>query len=382
MSDSHKHPSHDHEHDHSHDRDHAHDHAHEPAPEAPEMNEYAGTQALSDALRSSFVIVKVIMVGLVALFLFSGFFTVKPQEKAIILRFGKPVGELLNPGPHWALPSPIEEVIRIPVDQVQAVNSSTGWYATSAAAEAAGNEPPPGESLDPSRDGYLITGDQNLIHARATLRYRIADPPLGYVMNFANVPNLIQSAFDGALLFTASRYKVDDALTRDVAGFREAVRARMDELIAQQGLGIVVDQIDNVRIIAPRQLKAAFDRVLEAEVRRGKEINDARSYENQTVSKAQAGAESRRNVGQTERTRLVEFVAAEVERFTNNLPAWHANRELFTQQRQADLLRVVFTNAVEKTAVPERAGGNRTLWLQLSREPFTPKTLEQPKDTH
>jgi membrane protease subunit HflK len=379
MSDSDKHPQ-DRGHDHGHAHDH--DHAHEPAPAPPEMNEDAGTQALSDALRSSFVIVKVIMVGLVALFLFSGFFTVKPQEKAIILRFGKPIGELLNPGPHWALPSPIEEVIRIPVGQVQVVNSSIGWYGTTAAAEAAGNEPPPGESLDPLRDGYLITGDQNLIHARATLRYRIADPPLGYVMNFANAANLVKSSFDSALVYAASRYQVDDVLTRDAAGFRELIRARMDDLIAQQGLGIVVDQIADVRIIPPRQLKAAFARVGEAETRRGTEINNARSYENQTVSKARAEAEARRNAGETERTRLVKFVAAEVERFTNNLPAWRANRELFVQQRQADVMRVVFTNAVEKTALPERADGKRTLWLQLSREPFTPKTLEQPKDTH
>jgi membrane protease subunit HflK len=323
----------------------------------------------------------------VAVFLFSGFFTVKPQEQAVLLRFGKPAGgpdgQLLKPGPHWAFPYPIDEVIRIPVGQVQAVNSTVGWYATTMAAEAAGNEPPPGESLDPIRDSYLLTGDENIVHARATLRYRIAEPALRYVLDFANASNLVQNAFDNALIYAAAGFRVDDALTRDLAGFRETVRARMEELNSRHNLGITVDQIDNVRLIPPRQLKAAFDRVLEAEVRRSKDINDARSYENQTVSKAVAEAEARRNAGQTERTRLVEFVAAEVERFTNNLPAFRFNRDLFVQQRQTEVLRVIFTNAVEKTAVPERAeGGKRTLWLQLSREPFKPKPLDQPKEEH
>src|ERR1043166_2263930 len=75
-----------------------------PAPTSPtpEAAEDAGTQALSDALQRCFAIIKVIMIGLVVVFLFSGFFTVGTQEKAVILRFGIPVGggdgKLLSPG--------------------------------------------------------------------------------------------------------------------------------------------------------------------------------------------------------------------------------------------------------------------------------------------
>lgn len=377
----------------SHDHSHPHGpgqqpgHKQDPSPPAPEGAEDAGSQALSDALRSSFNIVKVIMVGLVVVFLFSGFFVVGPQEKAIVLRFGVPVGggdgKLLGPGPHWAFPPPIDEVVRIPVGQVQSVSSTVGWYGTTAANEAAGTEPPPAESLQPVADGYLLTGDVNIIHARATLRFRIAEPGLRYMLQFASASNLVQSAFDNALLFAAARYKVDDALTRDQAGFREAARHRLQELVEQQELGITELQIDNAQVIPPRQLKDAFARVSEAEVRRSKELNDARSYENQTLSKAKADAEARKNVGETERTRLVEFVAADVERFTNNLPAWRANRDLFVQQRQAEVLRTIYTNAQEKTVAPQPGpGSSRTLWLQINREPAKPRVLELPKDDH
>src|SRR5262245_45530806 len=58
----------------------------------PEAVEDSGTQALAEALRSSFAIVKVIMVGLLLAFLFSGLFTVSQQERAVLLRFGVPVG--------------------------------------------------------------------------------------------------------------------------------------------------------------------------------------------------------------------------------------------------------------------------------------------------
>ena len=76
------------EHSH-HDHDHSHDHPHS----TPDTPVDAGSQALAEALRSSFAIVKVVMVLLVLVFLASGFFQVGPQEQAIILRFGKPVGE-------------------------------------------------------------------------------------------------------------------------------------------------------------------------------------------------------------------------------------------------------------------------------------------------
>ena len=106
-----------HEHDHS---AHAHEHS---APTPPVTPDDAGSQALAEALRSSFAIVKFVMVLLVALFFVSGIFQVGPQEKAVILRFGKPVGEgekaLLGPGLHWSFPYPIDEVVRIPITEIQ-----------------------------------------------------------------------------------------------------------------------------------------------------------------------------------------------------------------------------------------------------------------------
>ena len=98
-----------------------HSHSHPPNdPERPiDTPVDAGSQALSEALRSSFAIVKFVMVALVIVFLGSGFFQVGPQEQAIILRFGKPVGEgrdaLLGPGLHWSFPYPIDKYEKVPI---------------------------------------------------------------------------------------------------------------------------------------------------------------------------------------------------------------------------------------------------------------------------
>src|SRR5689334_9828543 len=85
----------------------------------PERPVDAGSEALTEALRSSFGIIKVVMVLLVVVFLGSGFFTVEPQEQAMIIRLGKPVGEgqkaLLGPGLHWSYPYPIDEYVKVPI---------------------------------------------------------------------------------------------------------------------------------------------------------------------------------------------------------------------------------------------------------------------------
>lgn len=361
------------------DHDHSPNGLPEPAP-LPETPVDAGSQALAEALRSSFAIVKFVMVLLVLVFLASGFFTVGPQERAIVLRFGKPQGEgekaLLAPGKlHWSFPYPIDECVKVPITGIQKVSSTVGWYAMTPEQELAGTEPMAGPTLNPIADGYALTADANIIHTRATLTYLIKEP-IQYVFNFVDASNTVQSALDNALLYAASRFKVDDVLTRDIAGFQEAVRRRATQLVENQKLGVAVQQCV-VQSIPPRQLKDAFANVLKAEVMRSKVLNEARGYENQITNKAGADAESLINLAQSDRARLVSDVSAQAERFQEILPQYQRHPGLFAQQRLTETLGRVLTNAQDKIFLAESTDGNRKeLRLLLNREPPKPKTEE------
>ena len=155
------------------------------------------------------------------------------------------------------------------------------------------------------------------------MTYRIEDP-IRYVFSFRRTPrNAVQNALDNALLYAAARFKVDDILTRDIAGFQEAVRRRATQLVEEQKLGIVVEQCA-VQSVPPRQLKEAFDQVTIAGRMRGKVLNDARSYENQVINRASADAESLINLAQSDRARLVSDIAAQAERFQEILPQYQS----------------------------------------------------------
>ncbi len=361
--------------------DHEHDHTHEhPAP-VPVTPDDTGSQALAEALHSSFAIVKVVMVLMVLAFFSSGFFTVGPQEKAVILRFGRPIGEpdkvLLNSGWHWSYPYPIDEVVKIPITEIQKVNSTVGWYATTAEQELSGEELPAGASLNPAVDGYAITADRNIIHTRATLYYHIENP-IHFVFDFVSASNTVQSKLNNALLYTAAHFNVDDILTRDVAGFRDAVLQRVSDLTEQDKLGIVIDQCE-VQSIPPRQLSDVFTRVTTARENRNKVLNDARSYENQVLSQAGAQASSITNAAAADRARYVQSITAEAKRFSDLLPKYESNPSLFAQVTLVQAMGPILTNVQDKIFLPARADGKpRELRLMLNREPPQPKPAANP----
>jgi membrane protease subunit HflK len=356
-----------------------HDHAHEPA--APVTADDAGSQALAEALCSSFAIVKIVMMLMVFAFFCSGFFTVGPQEKAVILRFGKPVGEgskvLLTAGLHWSLPYPIDEVVRIPITEQQIVSSNNGWYQTTPEQELSGEEPPAGPSLNPAIDGYVITADRNIIHTRATLRYHI-DDPISYVFNFAAASNTVQNALDNAVLFTAARYKVDDVLINKKAEFLDDVLQRVSDLVEQAQLGIAIESCE-VQSIAPRELQNVFSLVTTSRENRNKALLDAHSYENQVLNQSGAQATSVTNAAAAERARYVQAITAEAKRFDDLLPQYRANPDLFVQMTFVSAVEQAFTNVQDKIYLPSRADGKpRELRLQLNREPQQPKPAATP----
>src|SRR4030043_419472 len=94
---------------------HNHNHEHEKVNQQAGSSDIAvgefdaGNKSLADALRISFFVLNIIMVVLVILFFGSGVFTVGPDERAMVLRFGKIRGDtteerVLSPGLHWAIP--------------------------------------------------------------------------------------------------------------------------------------------------------------------------------------------------------------------------------------------------------------------------------------
>jgi membrane protease subunit HflK len=341
----------------------------------------AGARALADALHSSFGIVKFVMVALFVVFLFSGFFTVGPREKAIKLRFGKPVGDgenvLLGSGAHWAWPYPIDEVIKIPITEIQEVRSRTHWFAQTAIQEAKNEIPMTGPTLNPELDGYTLTGDGNIIHAKATLRYRIEDP-VRCVLDFSSGPdqafgltgisNALLNVLDNALAHAAARSRVDEALFDRIA-FQDAVQRRVVQLVMQEKFGVVIEQC-LVETRQPRQLDPAFANVTTAGQSARTAITEAQSYRQTVLNQAEGQAAALLNSAQSERNAMIAKIQGDAELFRSVLPYYRANPELFVQQRLTEVLGRSIAGVDYKMYLPTRPDGEPIeLRLNLNRPP-------------
>lgn len=348
---------------------HEHDHPHKP--EAPETQD-AGSQALAEALGSSFTIVKIVMGLMVVGFIISCAFQIGPQERAIILRFGKPVGEgekmLLGPGLHWSLPYPIDEVVHIPITQIQTVTSDNGWYFTTPEAELSGEDLMSGADLNPAIDGYVLTADHSIAHVRVTLSYHITDP-IQYVFNFVNASNAVLNELDNAVLYSAAQFNADDILINDVERYREAVQERMTDLIEKDNLGIAIDNC-TLDKTPPRQLADIFNQVTDARQNRAKVLYDAHNYENQRTNDAGAIAANVINLAQSAKFNYVTNLVAEAKRFTDILPSYKTNSSLYVQQTFVYTIGPALTNVQDKWFLPVRPDSKPyELRLLLNRLP-------------
>lgn len=341
------------------------------APEAP-IPDDPGSQALASALKSSFSIVKFIMLGLVLVFLGSGFFTVKEGSQAIILRFGKPVGEgeraLLGPGYHWAWPAPIDTVTNCAIKSIQVAESTVGWYSGGSPFGVGPEINSGGNSLNPAVDSYALTSDANIIHIAGQVRYRVTDP-IRFLFDFSDANLFVTNALDNALIYAASQFNVDDALIAKPAALRERAAARLKQLVEAQKLGITVEQVD-VKAMPPQSLVPKFQEYLQATIKRDNALSLAESYTNQVSSVARAEFESRTNKANADRVLTVQLVNAEAKKFEDLLPKYEANPQLFTSIRQMETLQRVYANVQDKYPVPHRMDGKPLeVRIQVNREP-------------
>jgi modulator of FtsH protease HflK len=348
-----------------------------PAPGPHTHIEDASTQALADALRSSFFLVKVFMIGLVAAFLVSGVFTVDPNQVAVILRFGKPVGmtleqQLRQPGLHWKFPYPIDEVVRIPVGESRTLTSSVGWYYITPAEAAAGLEPQRLPYLRPGVDGYALTGDGNIVHVQTTLSYRINDP-IQFAFAFRNTTNLLQHILDNAILHTAAQFDADATLYRDRLAFQEQLFQRVSSMVDRHQLGVSIDSRE-VRTRPPLFVEEAFDNVLKAQQEGDILVQQAQSHARGTTNRAIGEASSIRRDALTHSNLLIQTMSAETNRFLGLLPSFDSNPRLFQQRLLAETTGRVLTNAQLKTYIPNRPHGRPwEVRILLNKEPEVPQ---------
>ena len=253
----------------------------------------AAQQSLSDALGVSFTVLKVLMGALVVVYLFSGVFEVDEQSEAVRLRFGETVknsaGELIRYESNWhiGLPFPLEEVIQIPINEQRISIDKGFWYDIP---EGQLDIPPAtlaGKPLDPLKDGFLVTGDANIIHLKFVVGYKVSDIN-AYIQNVGDperAEQIVRMAAERSMVIAMAsadaKNIIESNYSDEVAQAARLTREVLDDL--ETGLELQQILIDTAS--PPVQIQAsAYQLVSAAEQDRGTQIQSARQEAAETLN--------------------------------------------------------------------------------------------------
>jgi len=335
-------------------------------------------QSLMDALKISFRLVKVTMFFVIISFLCSGIFVVKQHESALILRFGKIVGtpadRVLTAGLHWALPYPIDKVVKIPTGRVQNLEINDFWYHE---APGSGNQHDSHKShkkekfwfaLRPGIDGYIICGDVNIIHAKWILRYTI-DAPYKYYTLIKNNEILLKNFFRNAVISSANLKHVDDALHTGIEEFRMEVQSKFQANLNKFDFGINIQRVDIDRISPPRQVKQAFDDVIQAEQEHSQKVNEAKSFASKKINISKGKSAQILSEAKAYKTNIVEEAKADANYLSEILDKYENSPEIFTFFAKQKVIRKIMSNLDDKFIFYKDTENKRELRLLLNRNP-------------
>jgi membrane protease subunit HflK len=226
------------------------------------------------------------VVAMIALYAVSGTTVVKPDEVAIVLRWGRLVGDIParqqhGPGLLITFPRPIDRVVRVPVKRVWEVP-------VHALAPRFLSEEP---TLDPLVHGYALTGDRNVVHVDMVARYRVRDPAEWAFYGPAS-EDILRVEVTAAVVRSIGEIGVDRVLSEGRKDLTAAAMRRTQSGLDAAHSGLELSSLELTRLMPPFALASNFNAVQSAYIGAETKRKEALAFAGTAVPQARADADS------------------------------------------------------------------------------------------
>lgn len=278
----------------------------------------------------------------VAAYLLTGLTEVRPEERAVVRRFGQVVA---RPGPGlWVgLPWGMDRVDRVPVRTVRQVR--------------VGFDPDAASDAPVTPPGQLLTGDQNLVNIQLVLDYAIgeADEDLDhFVIHGDRVDAALTREAEAAAAEWAGGRGVDEVLLTGNAALPAWLLLRLQDRIEPLQLGVRIQRISVSHLAPPDEVRSAFEQVAQAQTRIRTLEHEARQEAEQRLR--QAGSLEYKYEQDAEVFRQGQRRQAEADA-ADFLAQLEVYRELKRSNPRA--LDAIWWNEMHKTLVGMKTRGGR-----------------------
>jgi modulator of FtsH protease HflK len=286
------------------------------------------------------------------LYLLSGITIVRPDEVAVILRWGKLVGatgalQEHGPGPLFALPPPIDEVVRVPVKHISEVKveTLTSFHA------------PKGDTLDPLTQGYALTGDQNILQVNMIARYRIVSAG-EWAFYGPKADEVLKTEVTSAMIRTLGEMPVDTVLAD---GRKELVATATQR--AQAGLsaahsGLELTSLELVVLAPPGpSLAKEFNAVTSAYIGAETQKKDAQTYAEKAIPQAQAETDTALQTARATASADMARARGDADAFLALDKEFRANPAVVRERLYRDGVERAIGGAANVRWIPPPSGG-------------------------
>jgi membrane protease subunit HflK len=208
------------------------------------------------------------VVAAVLLWLVStSFHAISPGQRGVVTQFGR-YSRTLGPGVSFTLPSPIERVVKLDVENIRSIDMG-----------AEGS------------DDLMLTGDQNLLDLAYSVRWNIANPER-YLFQMDQPDETIREVAESSMRAVISQVTLNDAMGDRRAEIETMVAENMQRILDSYRSGIQVQGIAIKQADPPDAVNDAFKQVTAAQQDAQTYINNANAYALQLGQKAQGEATS------------------------------------------------------------------------------------------
>ena len=290
----------------------------------------------------------------IVIWLGTGIFIVDPEEQGIIKRFGE-VTDVVGPGPHYHLPSPIETVQIEPVTEVRRVEIGFRTIQTG----------PPAKYRRVLKESLMLTGDENIIDVQFIVQFRISNLE-NYLFSLTNPDETVKSAAESAMREVIGDTTVTKALTVGKGILEGDTQRLLQRTMNSYKGGVKIENVKLQDVHPPDAVKEAFKDVVSAREDREKMINEAEGYRNNLVPKSRGEAAQMINNAKAYAKEKVLVALGETERFNLIYEEYRKSKEITRDRILLETMSSILPK-VNKVVADKAVGGNILPFLPIGQ---------------
>lgn len=258
-------------------------------------------QALKSSAFSYLIPILLIIAGI------GSFYTVQPDEEAVVIRFGKHL-ENNQPGLHFKIPFGVDKIIKVKTKVVHEEQFGFRTVSTRNKRTTYSNRNFDYESL-------MLTGDLNVAEVQWAVQYQISDP-FKYLFQTSEPITNIRDISESIMRRVVGDKPVTEVLTTGRVEISNQAQQLMQEIIDQYDMGIKIYAIKLQDVNPPRVVQASFNDVNSAKQEQEKMINQAEEAYNKVIPEAKGKAKKLISEAQGYANAIINRSYGDAEKFT------------------------------------------------------------------